>query len=745
MKARHIISAFIGAALFWMTSAAAAQAPRDLVPAEQTRPKIGLVLGGGGARGLAHVGVISLLEEHRIPIDVVSGTSMGAVVGALYASGYSSAEIKDIAENLDWGNVFNDRSARAGSPFRAKTNEFGFLTDYRITFKNGQLVLPEGIIQGQRLFLELSKLLAPARGTDNFDALPIPFRIAATDLETGGPVILTSGDLASAVFGSMAIPGFVPPVERDGTYLIDGGLVNNVPVDLARALGADIVIVVNVGGAPNRAEDITNFVDVLRQTQILLTQNNTIAQLATLKPQDVLIEPVLDGVSITDFDQARSIVAAGADALRPIIPRISAAFSLSPAQWRAHLAQRKRRSQSDSPMIDAIKISQNGKLADDVLRAQLRVKPGTVLDTELLNADINKIYAGGLFRRIDYEVETIGDKTVLHIQADSNVSSDGFFRFGIALDSNLESQSQFRLGLSYTRPNMNAWGGEWRSEAQLGDTVNLSSEFHQPLGAHQKFFVEPAVQFVRQKRDFFLPNDQRLGTVTTLGYGAGVAGGLTLGRWGELRGGVQRVKTEVSFSDSSLQAAGTDFDETALTARFSIDTLDNLSFPTSGTLLVADVGYFDEFLGGETAYNQVSIAAYKPFTFGRHTLGANFSLSGAAGRDSAIFGDSALGGFLSLSGFSEDELSGQYAALVAGTYYYRLNRRSALFDVPIYAGGSLEIGNVYQDFGDIGPRDAIIAGSLFAGLRTPIGPIYLGVGSNDKGNTSLYFTVGSFF
>lgn len=707
------------------------------------RPTIGLVLGGGGAKGLAHVGVIRVLEENQIPVDVVAGTSMGAIVGALYASGYSADELENITTEMDWHSVFNDKTSRGRSTFRRKADEFGFLTDYKVTFKDGKIVLPQGIIQGQNLFLELSSLMSETRSVGKFEDLPIPFRLVATDLGTGEAVIMEDGDLASAVFASMAIPGLIPPVEREGKHLIDGGLVNNVPVDLARALGADIVIVVNVGTDPKPANEIGNFIEVLRQTQIILTKANTQVRIDSMTSDDVLIEPVLKGMSAASFDQAAAMSEQGAIAARKVLPKLTA-LRLDDKAWLQHLLSRLAVPQQ-RPVISEVRITQNSKLSDEILRTGISIEPGEIFDPARLNRDIDRLYGDGLYDRITYKIEEQGADTVLLIDGKVKESSDGYFKFGVQLDSNLEDTSSFKLGVSYTKPQINQWGGEWRTEITLGDTLEGITEFYQPIGAKQRFFIEPSFFLQRDKGDFFDNFDIRRGDIKTLGVGGSVQGGMLFGRWGELRGGITKSKIKLSFTDKSLGIGAFKIDDNFLLARATVDTLDSLSFPTKGTLVIGEYQVHDTFLGGDTQYNQSILNAFKPFTTGRHTFGVGTRLAGSTGRDANLIGTSELGGFLSLSGFSEDEISGQYAAMVLGTYYYRLNQQATLFDFPLYVGGSLEAGNVFQAFDKIGLEEAIYASSVFAGMKSPLGPVFIGVGYNDKGNTSLYFSIGSFF
>ena len=709
----------------------------------KARPKIGLVLGGGGAKGLAHVGVIKVLEENHIPVDVVSGTSMGAVVGSLYASGFTTEDLLDVAYTMDWADVFDDNTSRSNTTFRRKADQFGFLTDYKITFRDGKIVLPQGIIQGQNLFLELSRMLAHTRSIGRFEELPIPFRLVATDLGTGEPVVMTDGDLATAVFASMAIPGFLPPVEREGKYLIDGGIANNVPVNLARQLGADVVIVVNVGTEPKPPEEITNFIEVMRQTQILLSIDNTKFQLSTMKRGDVLIEPATASISIAGFDHAGDAVKIGEAAARAMLPKLLP-YQLNDEDWAVHIKARTS-APGESHVIDRIEIVQNSKLSDEIIRTGISIQPGETLDPARLNRDIDRIYGDGIFSRITYKVIEDGPKKTLQISANAREASDGYFKFGVALDSNLENESDFKLGVSYTKPQLNKWGGEWRAEINIGDTVEGVTEFYQPIGAKQRMFIEPSLFLQRDKDGFFDGLDRRRGDIKTLAFGGSLQGGYLLGRWGEVRVGATTARVRIDLTDESLGIDPFNIDDSSLLARFTVDTVDSLSFPTRGTLVIAEYQLHDDTLGGDTQYRQTSLNAFKPFTAGRHTFGLGTRLAGSTGRDAGLVGTTNLGGFLALSGFSEDELSGQYAAMALGTYYYRLNQKAALFDAPIYIGTSLEYGNVYQSFDAISINNGILASSIFAGVKSPLGPIFIGAGYNDKGNASFYFSIGSFF
>lgn len=707
------------------------------------RPTIGLVLGGGAAKGLSHVGVIQVLEENQIPVDVIAGTSIGAVIGSLYASGYSSNEINTIARELDWSEIFNDDPNRANSLFRRKSNEEGFLTDLKLAFDNGKLVLPAGLIEGQTLYLELSRLLTRSFAVEDFSDLARPFRAVATDLSTGRPVVMQDGNLVSAVFASMAIPGFIPPVERENKYLIDGAFSNNLPIDQVLDMGADIVIVVDLGTDPRPAEDLSNVLDVIRQLQILLTIGNSDAQRANVRSQDILIDPALSEIAVTDFGKTEMTVSLGIEAAERMLPQLNR-LRLSKSEWEIY-KRKTDKFKPAAPRIDRIVISQDTRLSDKILRAGLSIAPGDTLDVDALNQDISKLYDDGVFDRIKYEVITEGRENILMVSASAKESSDGFLSVGLELDSNLKNESSFQLGVAYTKPEVNALGGEIRAEVIIGDRTDLQAEFYQPFGSKQNLLLQPGVFFSRDQDDFFDINERRRGQINTRLYGSSLEGGILFGRWGELRGGVVRQFGKIEFTEDALQAQSFSVDDAGLFARFSVDTLNDLAFPKSGTALMAEYSIHDTFLGGKAKYETFDIKGLKPLNYDRHTVLLGGRLAGVTGEDSGVLGRSNLGGFLSLSGFGQDELIGRYSASALGSYYYRLNQKSPLFDAPLFVGTSIEAGNVYPSFNRIGLDDVIYAGSIFAGADTPIGPIFLGLGYNDEGRQSLYFSIGSFF
>lgn len=345
---------------------------------EATRPRIGLVLSGGGARGAAQVGVIRVLEELRIPIDYVAGTSTGAVVGGLYASGIESGELEQLLADLPWDTVFADKTRRRDISFRRKQDSRNFLSNFHFGFKDGRIQLPTGLIQGQKLELVLAILTGPVATVRDFDRLTLPFRAVATDIATGEPVVLDHGTLASAMRASMAIPGAFAPVWLEDRLLVDGGTAMNLPVQVALDMGADVVIAVDISTPLLSVDGIDSALVVTGQTVTIQIQQNTEQQVALLDEDDFLIRPDMGKVATLSFDRVLEASEVGADATRAVADFLSR-LSVDEQTWAQYQAGLVRPDRVP-PVIDTIRIDNDSGVSDDVIRAHMQVEVGERLD-----------------------------------------------------------------------------------------------------------------------------------------------------------------------------------------------------------------------------------------------------------------------------------------------------------------------------------------------------------------------------
>ncbi|WP_313300680.1 patatin-like phospholipase family protein [Pseudomonas sp.] len=709
--------------------------------AEVARPKIGLVLSGGAARGLAHIGVLKALEQQGVRIDAIAGTSMGAVVGGLYASGYSVQELEQLATTLDWQQALSDAPPRKDVPFRRKQDDRDFLVKQKLSFRDdGSLGLPLGVIQGQNLALLLESKLAHTADTRDFDQLPIPFRAVATDIANGEKVVFRRGHLPQMIRASMSIPAVFAPVELDGRLLVDGGMVDNIPLDVAREMGVDIAIVVDIGTPLRDRKQLATVVDVLNQSITLMTRRNSEEQLASLHRDDILIQPQLSAIGVTDFGRAQDMIDAGYRATRVLDTRLA---ELRQADDDAGLALA-RSPRQRTPVITAIKVENDSKVSDDVIRYYIRQPIGEPLALDRLQTDMGTLYGLDYFDRVQYRVVHKGDDHTLVINARGKRGGTDYLRLGLNLSDDLRGDSAFNLGASYRMNGINSLGAEWLTRAQIGDQQELYSEFYQPLDVGSRYFVAPYLDLGSQNIEATLDNDP-VAEYRLERYGFGSNVGRQIGTYGEVRLGVGKAwgRAQVRIGDQDLPDVS--FHEGFYELKYSFDTLDNVYFPHSGEDIGLTLRKYDKSLDSDAEYRQWLLNLDKAISVGANT----FVLGGRYGRtldDTEVVTSSfVLGGARELSGFRQDSVSGQNISLLRMVYYRRLTPRSYLpLDFPLYIGGSLERGRAWNNDNAF-DSGYINAASIFLGLETPLGPLNLTYGTNSADEHAVYLNLGHTF
>ena len=714
--------------------------PLMLFAAEAPRPKVGLVLSGGAARGLAHVGVLKALEEQGIHIDAIAGTSMGAVIGGLYASGYKIDELEKLALGIDWKEALSDAPEREDVPFRRKQDDRDFLVKQKLSFRDdGSLGLPLGVIQGQNLALLLESLLAHSSDIRDFDKLPIPFRAVATDIVNGEKVVFRKGHLPQVIRASMSIPAVFAPVEINGQLLVDGGMVDNIPVDVAREMGVDMVIVVDIGTPLRGRKQLNTVFDILNQSITLMTRSNSEVQLASLKPDDILIQPALASYGTTDFGRALDIINAGYRATQVMEKRLAGLRQSTDVQ----LAEA-RTAEERTPVITAIKIENDSKIGDSVIRYYIRQPVGEPLDLGRLQRDMGTLYGLDYFDQVQYRVVHKGQERTLVISAKGKRSGTDYLRLGLNLSDDMRGDSAFNIGASYRINGINQLGAEWLTRVQLGDKQELYSEFYQPLDAGSRYFVAPYINARSQNVEAILDNDP-IAEYRLERYGFGLNFGRQIGNSGEIRVGVGEAWGEANVRIGDQDLPSTSFNEGFYDIKYSFDSLDNVYFPHSGEDIALSVRQFEPGLGSDERYRQWEFKLDKALSSGPDT----WILGGRYGRtlDTAnvVTSSFLLGGARQLSGFREDAISGQNISLMRAVYYRRLTPRSYLpFDFPLYAGASLERGRAWNNDNEF-DSGYINAASIFIGFDTPLGPLNFSYGFNDDDQKALYLNLGQTF
>jgi NTE family protein len=752
----------------WLAAPAITDAQATSVPASAPdaahRPRVGLVLSGGGARGTAHIGVLKVLEQMRVPVDAIAGSSMGAVVGGLYASGLSARDIEKIMTSINWQDAFRDRPPREDLDLRRKEEDETFLVKFPLGVRDGSVVLPKGLIQGQKLTETLRRLTLPVARISNFDDLPTPFRAVATDLETGESVVMASGDLTSAMRASLSAPGVFAPVEREGRLLVDGGIADNVPVDVARAMGVDVVIVVDVGSPLVPRKELTSAPAISNQMIAILIQRNGQAQLATLTPKDVLIRPALGNASSFDFGSVGRVIAAGETAARADAAAL-APLSVSEQEMQRY-ALRREVERVPPPVIDFVKVDAGAERygpAADRLFSDLVGKP---LDPDAVARRVTALYGQGGLDTLDYQV--IGDPGHYGLDIDARPSSLGtnYLRFGLSLQDDFQGNATYTAAMRFVMADITRNAGEWVTDLAIGSTAGISTELFLPLKPVSGWFVMPHVSDV--VRDLYLVGESLPavgGTVPpgleqnvlaeyrvhTFDYGVDL--GYQFGNWGEIRTGVQREEGHYVLAvgdptDPNLPVQSfTPYDLRTYFLRFTYDRLDDINFPRSGQQATLQWSANRNATGIAEISDQVTGSYIGAYSFGRDTLA--FSAAGGATLQAHVSDLNLLfplGGFLNLSGLRADSLLGPDYGIARALYYRQIGRGGpGYLDVPTYIGMSIEVGNVWQSRSEASFGNTQKDASLFLGLDTFLGPVYLASGFDTHGNQQFYLFLGRTF
>ena len=704
------------------------------------RPRIGLVLSGGGARGGAHLGVLKVMEELHIPIDVIVGTSAGAIVGAAYASGMPLPQIEKEMGLLRTELLFRDVDRRE-TPLRMKANDAINYLGPEIGLKGGSLALPKGVVAGVSIEAVLRQLTVRQRD-DDFDKLPIRFRAVATDLASSQMVVIGRGSLAVAVRASMAIPAVVDPVELDGRLLVDGGLSRNLPIDVARSLGAERIIAINIGTPLRTREEITGILTVSDQISRILTNTNVNRSLTELTPDDLLITPDLGPVQTADFDRLLEAAAAGEKAARLARDQL-ARFSIDAdtyGEWRTALTSGP---QATTERIAAVRVTGTRRVNPEVIVDSMQTRAGEPFDPATIDEDMKRIYARGDFERVSYTLEDDpAAGRVLTADVAEKSWGPNYLRFGLGLSSDLRGDSFFSLVGSYRRTWINPLGAEWRTDARIGHTDRLSTEFYQPLTSRQKLFVAARAETAREPFDLY---DQgiRILRYRRATYGFGLDLGTPLGTFGEARIGIERGRLkflkDTGLVPPSLLIPSAEMG--GVLARVRLDTLDNLRFPRSGYSADVQVYASRGKLGATDNYTKASMNFNAAVASGAHSL--QFGLRGATNLGSnelpnyELF---SLGGFLQLSGYKTDELIGSELAFGRLVYNYRVSAPGMLDGA--YVGVSLESGRIGDRVTGVDRASTRYGSSLYFAFDTPIGPVYIAYGRGSGGNQAVYFYVG---
>ena len=750
----------IGAGLIWLACgvtllhAEPAPAPATTPSPATHRPRIGLVLSGGGARGLSHVGVLKVLEREHIPIDLITGTSMGAIIGGLYASGMSAEQIEAELKKVDWDTVFASRVERTELSQRRKEQDFEVSPLIEMGLRNGEFHAPLGTVSSRGLESLLRHYTLPVRHVSDFDHLPIPFRAVATDMETGAPVVLKDGDLALALRSSMSVPGVFAPTEVNGRVLGDGGLVDNLPIDVARAMGADVLIVVNIGTPIGGRDTLNSLVGVTTQMIAILTEQNVQRSLATLKPSDVLIAPKLEGITSADFNRTSELIGQGQLQTEAFVFRLGP-LALSPADYASWRAAR-RPPDTPPPTLAFVRFDGTQDSHPEQQMELLESRPQQVFDEARAVRDARRLAASGDYMRADYQLvrNAAGDEG-LAFDLEEKTWGPNYLYMGLDLASDTRGNNKFNIKLAHNRHWLDENGSEWRNLVRLGTQPRWYTELYRPSDHTYPFGVRPFVSaygsLSGEQIKVYADTDSSItGEVSRYDFNGGLDVGTAWREIGEVRLGVyqdhRRDAPELYSTRYTGPTQTLRINETGLRLRAVFDQLDYAFFPQHGWRLTMEGqhGFLgdssSQTLNDKAVFSRLYADGNAVYTWGAHTIDLAARVGASSQHTAPGLGHFSLGGFQQLSGYSPNQLNGNNLLFGRLGYYARL--ATPAYARGLFAGGSVEAGNTWADRSDISLTHLRHSFSAYLGADTALGPIYLATSYAPNIGSSITFFIG---
>lgn len=711
---------------------------QDAAPPETPRPApvVGLALGGGSARGMAHAGVLQWLEEHRIPIRRVAGTSTGALMGASYAAGMSPDEIQGYLRNADWDTILRPDIPYRQRSYRRKEDDRDFSVEIEAGLRHG-LRLQSGLNPGPHLSLMVSRILLPASGIANFDDLPIPFRCVATDLEKGQSVVFSRGPIASAVRASMSLPGTYDPIRIEGRLLADGGILNNVPVDVVRDMGADVVIAVRVGPPPE--EETPETIGGIASRAITLMMQAL--ERPRLRRAEIVIAPRLEGLHASDFRRVNEFIARGyaaAEAQKEAL----LAYALDEAGWARHTAERAARRPTEPPPASFVEVSGVSDGAGTQIAAQLVRHVGKPASAVDLEADISRVVGLGRYASATYGRKVQADGEGVAVEVREKPYGPPFVRFALDVDNDSKDVN-LNVGARVTMMDVTGLGSEWRFDVSGGSVLSVGTELYQPLGGERPVrggaFLSPRAGYTRISENLY-DGEALVAIYGRQRAGAGLDVGWNSGGATRLRAGYEAayIRNATRVGDPSRQLGSGS--EHSVRARFDYDGREAPYLSDHGLRITTSAQWLFRAPDATGAFGSVEGTVRAATSVGRLGI-ASVSLEGGAqfgARAPSQYAFS-LGGPFRLSAFPRNALRGPKYGLATVGLRHAIARLPKLVGRRVYATAVAEAGGVFEN-----AKRMRVKSSLTGGLTadTVLGPIFAGASVGAEGDYQMYFLIG---
>lgn len=726
--------------LFALTPAVHADdpSPRPCANRNGEGPTVALVLSGGGALANLQIGAMSVLEELNIPIHCVVGTSMGAVVASLYAAGYDVDEIRDIFRNAPWPDLFANTKSRRDSPYLEKERRDQFYSDYIAGFTRQGVTLPAGVVGMDALQFFYRDLTLHVSLDTDFDQLRVPLRTVATNLSNGKPYVFSEGDLVEAMLASMAVPAVFTPRTIDGEVYVDGGLAQNLPVETAKQLGADIIIGIDLTIEPPKMTRRVSVAEVNLQLNRITVWENYRRQLQFLDAGDLLIQPDITGLSVSSFapQDAELAYRRGREAALKARATLERIRESAAAPRQQELVRKVPENVERTVRIDNGTIIRDGEIRD-----RLAFEPALFEDTQDRRRRLRDLASFGSFGQVDLAL----DGLVPVVDVGERPLGRTLVQVGARGATDLDGDSNFGLLARVSRRPFGPGGGVLSLSGEFGTNLGLTAELNRPFGAEGRFFVLPSLAY-RAEELLFDVGDVRVGEFWQQSSTFQMRIGRELGVWGVLsldaliNDGRVRPKVTVLPDDFAAET----FANGGLGLRFAVDTQDSLSFPTRGLSLNMAAQRLNDLQDGDIN-GRYRVALGQAASLGRNTI--NFRLRGEAivAEGSDVIEIISLGGFRQLTAFSPNSLPATRYGLASLEFYRRIGSLDKVATLPLYFGGAVEFANVEFDAFRTDTQRNFSSLSLYLGADTFIGPAFFGAAVSDDGQYTVFMNLGRNF
>jgi NTE family protein len=701
------------------------------------RPKIGLALEGGGAMGLAHIGVLKWFEEHHIPVDYVAGTSMGGLVGGFYATGMTPDELKTLIDGMDWRKILGDRTSYEDLAFRRKEDQRAYPNSLIFGLRKG-LTLPAGLNAGHQIGLIIDRVTLPYDQVPSFDALPTPFRCVATDLVSGKSHVFQDGSLAVALRATMSIPGAFSPVHDGKAVYVDGGLLNNLPTDVVRQMGAEIVVAVHLEPAPADAKDIQSVFSVLNHSVRVVLEEN---ELRSLAQADAVVSVPLSEFSTVDYAKSGQIMQRGYEATNARA-RLLEAFAVDDAQWQEHRHLREARKRSDVPTPQFIDVQgTNPHEATDVTRYVRRFQ-GKPINPAKLDEALTRLTGVGRYDSAGYRLVVKNGQTGLLVDVVEKNYAPPMFQTAFEVDGSQSGNVDFTMGTRFTFMDVAGFRSEWRTDLLLGNTYGIQTELFRPFRAESRWFFAPHADASDTTFPIYAKNDP-LADYRVYRTNIGGDIGYSFGRFSELRVGYEigSLNTKLRLGSLIIPAVTGRVGQTRL--RYLLDHTDDPVIPRRGFSAETNFRWFDQSPGANGAFPSMDL---KLGYFQPIARPASLFLESEGG---TTFGNQStgvpqffLGGPVRLSAYGQNEFQGNQYYLFRAGFLRDLLILPPFLGKKVYAVGAYEIGKMYGVTTGSELPDDVVAGFL---AETALGPFFIGGSVGDSGHRKWFFQLGRVF